>query len=143
MSDIRELAPGDAEALTALYGKYEWWADREAADVRAALAETEVALGVEDDGELVAAGRVLTDFTYYATVFDVVVAADRRGEGIGTRLMGAIRDHPDLQSVVGLSLLCRRGLVPFYESVGFERSGPEVDVPGGGTEELVRMTCEQ
>ncbi|MFC4551903.1 GNAT family N-acetyltransferase, partial [Halorussus sp. GCM10023401] len=81
------------------------------------------------------------DFTYYANVFDVVVAADRRGDGLGRELMEAIRDHPELQSVVGLSLLCREGLVPFYESVGFEVFGPEFEVPEGGTEELVRMTC--
>ena len=54
--------------------------------------------------------------------------------------MEAVVDHVDLRSVVGLSLLCRRGLVPFYESVGFERYDGEVEVPDGGTEELVRMT---
>ena len=140
MNTVRDLSPADAEELTRLYGHYEWWDDREVSDVRTALAETEVAVGVEDDGELVAAGRVLTDFTYYATVFDVIVAADRRGEGFGRRLMEGIRDHPDLQSVVGLSLLCRRGLVPFYGSIGFELFDPEMEVPEGGTEELVRMT---
>jgi len=88
----------------------------------------------------VAVARVLTDHTYNANVFDVVVAADRRGEGLGARLMDAVLDHPDLQRVVGLSLLCREGLVPFYGSVGFERDGGEVEGPEGGTEELVRMT---
>ncbi|MFC7155969.1 hypothetical protein ACFQPA_10930 [Halomarina halobia] len=60
------------------------------------------------DDDLVAAARVLTDYAYYATVCDVV-AADRRGEGIGETLMRAVVDHPDLRSVVGLSLSCRRG----------------------------------
>ncbi len=71
MSEIRDLTPDDAEALTALYEGYEWWADRESGDVRAALSETDVAVGVEDAGELVAAARVMTDHTYYAIVFDV------------------------------------------------------------------------
>jgi predicted GNAT family N-acyltransferase len=140
MPTVRELDPEDAPALTALYEAYDWWDDREEGDVRAALASTEVALGVEDDGDLVAAVRVLTDYRYYATVFDVVVAADRRGEGLGERVMATVVDHPDLQELPGLSLLCRRGLVAFYESVGFEEYGGEVDVPEGGTEELVRMT---
>ncbi|WP_433634610.1 hypothetical protein [Halomicrococcus sp. NG-SE-24] len=52
--------------------------------------------------------------TYYCTVYDVIVAADRRGEGFGGTLLNAVLDHPELQSVQGLSLLCRRGLVPFY-----------------------------
>jgi len=54
--------------------------------------------------------------------------------------MEAVVNHPDLQSAPGVSLLCRDGLVPFYESVGFEVFGPEFEVPEGGTEELVRMT---
>jgi hypothetical protein len=83
---------------------------------------------------------VLTDYTYYANVFDAVVAADRRGEGLGGRPIDAVVDHPDPEPVAGPSLLCRRGLVPFYGSVGFERSDGEVELPEGGTEELVRTT---
>lgn len=143
MTRVRDLAPDDAPELTALYGEYGWWADRDESDVRSALDETDVAVGIEDDGRLVAAARVLTDFTFYANVFDVVVAADRREEGLGETLLEALVEHTDLQRVVGLSLLCRRGLVPFYESVGFELHDGEVDVPEGGTEELVRMTYRQ
>ena len=143
MTTIRNLTSADAEALTALYRDYEWWADRTTEDVRRALAETGVAVGIEADDELVAAARVLTDRTYYAKVYDVIVAADRRGEGHGGRLMEAVREHPDLQSVDGLALSCREGLVEFYESVGFERFDREMEVPEGGTEKLVRMTYER
>jgi predicted GNAT family N-acyltransferase len=143
MTRVRDLTPDDAQELTGLYEDYEWWDDREVEDVRAALAETEVAVGVEDGGDLVASARVLTDYTYYANVFDVIVAAHRRGEGLGETLVEAVVDHPDLQSVVGLSLLCRRGLVPYYESVGFDLFDREMEVPEGGVEELVRMTYEQ
>lgn len=149
MSRVRNLTPDDARELTELYEEYEWWEDRSVEGVRSALSETEVAVGVEcettesRDGDLVAAARVLTDFTYYANVFDVIVAADRRGEGFGKVLMEAVVDHPDLQSVVGLSLLCRRGLVPYYESVGFELFDPEMEIPEGGVETLVRMAYAQ
>ena len=142
MTTVRNLTPADAEALTALYRDYEWWADRTTEDVRRALAETGVAVGIEADDELVAAARVLTDRTYYAKVYDVIVAADSRGEGHGERLLEAVVDHPNLQAVDGLALGCRAGLVGFYESVGFERFDPEIEVPEGGTEALVRMTYE-
>jgi predicted N-acetyltransferase YhbS len=120
MADVRDLKPSDAPALAALYEDYEWWNDRAVDDVRVALQETPVAVGVEVDGELVAGARVLTDHVYYAAVYDVIVATDRRGEGLGETLMNAVVSHPDLQRVPGLSLLCRRGLVGYYESVGFE-----------------------
>jgi predicted GNAT family N-acyltransferase len=86
---------------------------------------------------------VLTDYTYYATVYDVVVAEAVRGEGYGRQLMAGVLEHQDLQSVDGLALSCRAGLVAFYESVGFERFEREVDEPEGGIEELVRMTDER
>lgn len=143
MRATRELTPSDAPALTRLYDEYDWFADRDVDDVRVALRETELALGVEvgsgETRELVAAARVLTDYQFYGVVYDVVVAADRRGEGVGERLMSAVVDHPDLQALPGLSLLCRRGLVPFYESVGFEADGGAVELPDGTTEDLVRM----
>ena len=140
MPTVRDLTPDDAPALAALYDEYEWWEDRSVEGVRVALDGTEVAVGVEHDGELLAAARVLTDYTYYATVFDVIVAGERRGEGYGELLLEGVLDHPNLRAVDGLSLLCRRGLVEFYESVGFEPFGPEMEVPEGGREELVRMT---
>ncbi|GAB3682701.1 hypothetical protein GCM10028857_09050 [Salinarchaeum chitinilyticum] len=142
MTDVVDLTPADAQALTDLYEEYDWWADREVDGVRRALASTPVAVGVVEDDRLVAAARVVTDHTYYATVYDVIVAADRRGDGVGETLLAAVLDHPDLRALPRLSLLSRRGLVPFYESVGFEVFDAEVDVPEGGTEELVRMTYE-
>lgn len=75
-------------------------------------------------------------------MFDVIVASDRRHEGCGETLVQAIVDHPDLQDLPGLSLLCREGLVPFYESVGFELFERKLEIPEGGTEELVRMTYQ-
>lgn len=143
MSNVFDLTPADAEELAALYGDYEWWADRDAETVREALAETDVAVGVESNGELVGAARVLTDYTYYAQMYDVIVAAERRDEGFGRELLEGVLAHPDLQSVDGLSLLCREGLVPFYESVGFELFESDTEIPEGGMEDLVRMTYER
>lgn len=68
MPPVRELTADDARGLAALYEDYEWWEDREIQDIRTALQETEVAIGIEetagDDGpDLVAAARILTDYT--------------------------------------------------------------------------------
>lgn len=143
MATVRDLTPKDAPELTALYEEYEWWEDRDVEGVRRALTATPVAVGVERGGELVAAARVLTDFQYYATVYDVIVAADCRGEGHGDRLLAGVRGHPALQELPRLALLCREGLVPFYESVGFELFDRDIDVPEGGSEPLVRMIYER
>jgi len=76
----------------------------------------------------------MTDYTYYAMVFDVIVHDEYRGEGLGEELLAAVVTHPPIDGI-HLSLLAREGLVPFYESCGFERRGG-VDHPGGDPERL-------
>lgn len=136
--DVVELDAGDAEQLHALFAEYGWWDDRTVEGVARALEHTPLALGVREEGELLAAVRVLTDFVYYARVYDVVVAEDRRGDGVGTQLLEAVVDHPDLSEVKPV-LLCRAGLVSFYESVGFEPYPEEVAHPDGEAEPLRQL----
>jgi predicted GNAT family N-acyltransferase len=133
-----ELDAGDAAELQALFAQYGWWDDRNVTEVADALANTPLAVGIRDDGELVAAARVLTDFVYYARIYDVIVAETRRGEGFGEELLSAVLEHADL-SEVNPVLICREGLVPFYESVGFEPYPETVDHPDGDDEELHQL----
>ena len=130
------LGPDDVSELCSLYETYEWWADRSEDDLRQALVGTDeaIALRDEDTNELVASARVLTDYTYYAMVFDVIVDTARRGKGLGRELMAAIVAHPPL-SGVPLTLLAREGLVEFYESCGFEETEP-IAHPDGAPETL-------
>lgn len=134
------LGVGDADALLSLYRTYDWWADREQAAVERALAGTDEAVGLRDSetGTLVAAVRVLTDYTYYAMAFDVLVHADRREAGLGRELLATVVAHPPLSNV-NLTVAAREGLVPFYESCGFEDVGA-VDHPDGVPEELRFLT---
>jgi predicted GNAT family N-acyltransferase len=125
-----------AEALRALYRDYDWWNDRDVEDVRRALANTDEPVLLRDEaGEPVASARVLTDYVYYAMVYDVIVADDRRGDGLGEELMKAVREHPRLQDV-SPALLAREGLVPFYEQCGFEVMDEAVEHPDGDPEPL-------
>jgi len=124
-----------AAELCSLYREYEWWADREEADVRRALRNTDETVLLRSAGEPVAAARVLTDYTFYAMVYDVIVAEDVRGNGVGRELVEAVRDHPRLGDVT-LSLLAREGLVSFYESCGFRVADESVAHPDGDPEPL-------
>ncbi|MEF8808362.1 GNAT family N-acetyltransferase [Natronomonas sp.] len=112
--DVVELDAADAEALCDLYEDYEWCTDRDPAEVRQAI-DNSITLGAWDDGRLGASARILTDRTYYAKIYDVIVAADERDSGIGEEFMAAVVDH---ESIADLdpALLCREGLIPFYTS---------------------------
>jgi predicted GNAT family N-acyltransferase len=137
-SGLRPRSGEPVEDLLALYRTYDWWADRTEGDLRRALRHTDelVTLRDRETDTVVAAARVLTDYVYYAMVYDVIVEADHREEGFGRRLIEAVIDHPDLTETRGLSLLCREGLVPFYASYGFEIGNETVVHPDGAPEPL-------
>ncbi len=127
-----------AAELQSLYREYDWWADRDTETVRRALENTDETVLLREDGDPIAAARVLTDYVYYAMVYDVIVAESHRNEGVGEKQIGAVRDHPRLQDVAP-SLLAREGLVPFYEACGFEVMDENIEHPNGDPEPLSWM----
>jgi ribosomal protein S18 acetylase RimI-like enzyme len=101
---------------------HEWWTNTRTDDqTRAILHGSDVAIGLcdEADDRLVAFARVLTDRTARAFIFDVIVAADRRGRGLGRRVVDEVLGHPAVKNVELVELYCRQELVPFYERMGF------------------------
>lgn len=146
--DVRYgLTDDELDGLVTLYEDYEWWADRDRDAIRRAVAGTDELVALEDDetGDLLAAARVLTDYVYYATIYNVIVAADARGDGLGQRLLDEVVIHPELQDLARLSLFCREGLESFYEVSGFERSPMVALIPerDGEEAELIRMVHER
>jgi predicted GNAT family N-acyltransferase len=71
---------------------------------------------------LVGFARVLTDRVYRATLFDMIVAQDRRGHDLGRLLMDAVTTHPDLETIDSFELHCLPQLEPFYAKWGFARN---------------------
>ena len=70
------------------------------------------------DGAMAAMARVVTDRATFGWICDVFVDAERRGDGLGKRLVAYLRAHPDLQGLRRLHLATRdaHGL---YEQFGF------------------------
>jgi predicted GNAT family N-acyltransferase len=87
--------------LMELY-RHEWWThQRREEDVVRMLQHTDLVVGVcsEPGDELVAFARVLTDRTFKATIFDVIVDQAHRGTGLGRRVIQYVLDHPMLADV--------------------------------------------
>lgn len=84
------------------------------------LQATSLVIGlVDQDDRLIGFTRVLTDFVYRATIFDVIVKSTHRKKGLGAKLLDAIVHHPKLQSIEYLDLFCLPEMIPFYENWGF------------------------
>lgn len=118
---IEALTQSQLLDLHALYEK-EWWTQgRSFDDVRIMIENSSMIVGfVDNKGKLAAFCRILTDFVFRATIYDVIVAEAFRGRGLGRKLMDVVSQHPRLQRVNTIWLCCLPEMVPFYEKWGFE-----------------------
>ncbi len=56
------------------------------------------------DGSPVGCARLLTDYTFRAHIGDLVIRPASRGRGLGTALVAAILEHPELATVTHWTL---------------------------------------
>jgi ribosomal protein S18 acetylase RimI-like enzyme len=108
----------DPAQLLRLYAQAPWAMARTPQDTREMLAQTDLTLSAWDGDRLVGFGRVLTDFVFRASIWDVIVDEAYQGQDIGTEIMQRILHHPSLKRVE-LFWLCTRDKQAFYEKLGF------------------------
>jgi ribosomal protein S18 acetylase RimI-like enzyme len=126
---VHAVPDGGLDDVVRLLRSTGWAADRDPTGVRRMLAHTDVVVclvrevtgGRGHGREVVGFARALTDREYRAFVEDVVVGVPYRGKGLGTRLVEAVCEHPDLAGVEQIVLECRADLVDFYRDLGFDR----------------------
>lgn len=99
----------------------EWWTkERSFQDTTRMLTHCDLLQFCFDDKDhIVGFARVLTDFTFKAMIFDVIVAEEHRGQGLGQALVQRILRHEKLKRVKSFELYCPGRLIPFYEKLGF------------------------
>jgi GNAT superfamily N-acetyltransferase len=117
---VETLTESQVSDLMDLY-KNEFWSDkRTREEVVKMLASTDVIIGLVDECDrLIGITRVLTDFVYRAMIFDVIIKPTHRKRGLGAKLMDAVLNHPELQTVEHFYLNCLPNMMPFYERWGF------------------------
>jgi predicted N-acetyltransferase YhbS len=121
-STVEKLNDRQVEQLHALI-KQQWWGgQRSLEDVKLMAANTSLMIGLVEtsSGRLVGYCRVLTDFVFRATIYDVMVTEELKGRGLGKRLMDTLCSHPSLQQVSFIYLACEPELSSFYERWGFK-----------------------
>jgi GNAT superfamily N-acetyltransferase len=109
--------PPKADQLLGLFHQAPWAKDRTVEETEEMLRHTDLAVCAWDRERLVGFGRVLTDFVYRATIWDVIVDQAYQKQGIGSEIVRRILDHPRLQRVELFWLCTRRP--GFYEKLGF------------------------
>lgn len=120
MNNISELSERHIAQLHSLY-QGEWWTrGRSLEDTRRCVRGSQICIGITSESDdLIGFVRVLTDFTFKAILFDVIVAPSERGKGLGHDLLTLARNHERLQSVRHIELYCLPEMSAFYEKHGF------------------------
>ncbi|HEY6221650.1 MAG TPA: GNAT family N-acetyltransferase [Candidatus Eisenbacteria bacterium] len=110
----------DLAQLLELY-QITWWAhDRTRDQVRRALEHSRPVISAWEGARMVGFTRVISDLTYRATIWDVIVRPSHQGRGVGKLMMHRVLEHPDLRTVTNFVLLTKDQHA-FYERLGFRK----------------------
>ena len=120
MNIVEQLTEQQIIQLHELY-QHEWWSgSRTLEETKRCVAGSQITIGITDvSGDLIGFTRVLTDYTFKALMFDVIIHQDHRGENLGSKLINLVKAHPDLKHVVNFELYCLPELFEFYKKHGF------------------------
>lgn len=119
-SDVsRNATHSDFEQLQSLLNQSAFWAkNRQLEDLKTAIANSSPVLSMWSQKQLVGFARATSDGVYRATIWDVVIAPDFRGLGLGQRLVQTLLAHPQMRRVERVYLMTTYQRT-FYEKLGF------------------------
>ncbi|BAY31603.1 GCN5-related N-acetyltransferase [Nostoc carneum NIES-2107] len=117
---VERLTENQILELVDLYKNEFWSKNRKYQDVVKMLAASNIIIAfVTDSQELIGFTRILTDFVYRATIYDVIIKPTYRKLGLGAKLMDTAINHPQLREVEQIALYCLPEMMPFYQRWGF------------------------
>lgn len=98
-----------------------WAKGRSIEDLGVAIANSDPVISVWDGQQLIGFARATSDCIYRATIWDVVIHPDYRGNGLGCQLVETVLSHPRLQRVERVYLMTTHQQ-EFYEKIGFRQN---------------------
>lgn len=107
------------EELQDLYRFTRWGRSRSIDQIAKMLAGTTMCFSVRYNGRLVAFCRIMTDFVFRSSLWDILVHPDHQGKGLGSQLLRYAIDHPALKNVP-ITVTYTSELTEFMGRLGFE-----------------------
>jgi ribosomal protein S18 acetylase RimI-like enzyme len=111
--------------LKRLLDKHAFWAKgRSHADLRRLLAGSQAVVSLWRGKRMVGFGRATSDGLCRAVLWDVVVAGDLQGRGLGRQVVQALLTAPALRGVERVYLMTTNS-AGFYRQLGFRSADPQ------------------
>ncbi len=107
-----------ASELANLYRFTRWGRSRSVEDIDRMLRGTSMCFSVRHEEHLVAFCRILTDFVYRGSLWDIMVHPDHQGKKVGTALLDYTLNHPAIKPIP-LIITYTSELAPFLVPHGF------------------------
>lgn len=105
--------------LQVLYCFTHWGRSRSLDQIEKMLNGTNLCFSVRYDDKLVAFCRLLTDFVFRGSLWDILVHPDHQGKGLGSRLIEYAMEHPAVKNIPIITTFASE-LEPFLKRHGFE-----------------------
>jgi len=111
--------------LRRLFQKHAFWAEnRSNSDLKRMLAGSTVVVSLWRGKRLVGFGRAHSDGIHRAVLWDIVVAGDLQGKGLGRRVVEALLAAPAIRNVERVYLMTTNS-AGFYKQLGFTEASPQ------------------
>ncbi len=111
--------PGGLAQLQALLDEHSFWArGRSPRELSRMLAGSQAVVSAWQESRLVGFGRATSDGVFRAALWDVVVASEQQGQGLGRGLVEALLQAPALATVERVYLMTTNS-AGFYEQLDF------------------------
>ena len=111
--------------LRRLLNKHAFWAQgRSRQQLREMLKGSQVVVSLWRGKRMVGFGRASSDGIYRAVLWDVVVAGDLQGRGLGRRVVEALLASPRVREVERVYLMTTNS-AGFYQQMGFRDAAPQ------------------